>query len=267
MGTRTWWGRYGSQLALLTLAVLTALWVRQTQGAALFEVYYWITRPFQVETEEQWQEQRQVESLNPTIQKLEARVQELEQENQRLREMMDYVSSKPNIKGVVAPVIARSADHWWQQVTLGRGSQAGIRENALVMGPGGLVGRIISVTTHTSKVLLVSDPSSRIGAAVARSRQMGYLQGQENNQGVLAFFNTVPDVKSGDVVTTSVFSQILPPGWPVGKVVSVDVNKATGPEATIEFFAPLDTLEWVVVYPNEKQSSALKNRSPQGESD
>ncbi|TVU54539.1 MAG: rod shape-determining protein MreC [Arthrospira sp. PLM2.Bin9] len=262
MGTRTWWNRYGSQLALLSLAVFTALWVRQTQGAALFEVYYWITRPFQIQSEQRLEQQQQAESLNPIIQGLEARVEELEQQNKRLGELVDYVSTRPNFKGVVAPVIARSPDHWWQQITLGRGSQAGVKENALVMGPGGLVGRIISVTPNTSKVLLVTDPTSRIGVAVARSRQMGYLQGLNNNQGVLAFFNTVPDVQPGDVVTTSVFSQILPPGWPVGKVVSVDINKATGPEAAIAFFAPLDSLEWVVVYPNEQQSSAVNNSSP-----
>lgn len=260
MGTRTWWNRYGSQLALLSLAVFTALWVRQTQGAAMFEVYYWITRPFQLQSQQRW-EQQQAQSLNPIIQGLEARVEELEQQNKRLGELVDYVSTRPNFNGVVAPVIARSPDHWWQQITLGRGSQRGVKQNALVMGPGGLVGRIISVTPHTSKVLLVTDPTSRIGVAVARSRQMGYLQGLNNNQGVMVFFNTVPDVQLGDVVTTSVFSQILPPGWPVGKVVSVDLNKATGPEATIAFFAPIDSLEWVVIYPNEQQSSAVNHPS------
>jgi rod shape-determining protein MreC len=257
MDTRSWWNRYGSQLALLTLAVLTALWVRQTQGAALFEVYYWIARPFQANPEKLAEQEGWVEAADPRIQKLEAEVRELRRENETLQKLLGYVSSKSKQPAIVAPVIARSADQWWQQVTLGRGSRAGIRENALVVGPGGLVGRIVGVTPNTSKVLLVSDPSSQIGVAVTRSRQMGYLQGQDSNRGVLALFNTVPDVKPGDAVFTSAFSQIVPPGWPVGKVVSVDINKATGPEAIVEFFTPLDTLEWVAIYPNEQQSPEL----------
>ncbi|MGC9528119.1 MAG: rod shape-determining protein MreC [Limnospira sp.] len=263
MDTRSWWNRYGSQLALLTLAILTALWVRHTQGAALFEVYYWISRPFQADPEELVERQTRVEATEPRIQKLEAEIEELKRENQTLQELLGYVSSKPKQPAIVAPVIARSADHWWQQVTLGRGSKDGIRPDALVMAPGGLAGRIIAVTPHTSKVLLLSDPSSQIGVAVTRSRQMGYLRGNESNRGVLALFNTVPDVKPGDVVATSAFSQIVPPGWPVGKVVSVDINKATGPEAIVEFFTPLDTLEWVAIYPNEQQAP----ESPDGTSD
>lgn len=263
MDTRSWWNRYGSQLALLALAIVTALWVRQTRGAALFEVYYWLHRPFQVAPEEFVERQTQMEATEPRIQKLEAEIEELQRENETLRELLGYVSSKPDRTAIVAPVIARGADHWWQQVTLGRGADAGIRQNALVVGPGGLVGRIVAVTPHTSKVLLLSDPSSQIGVAVTRSRQMGYLRGDESNQGVLALFNTVPDVKPGDVVATSAFSQIVPPGWPVGKVVSVDINKATGPEAIVEFFTPLDTLEWVAIYPNEQQAP----ESPDGTSD
>ncbi len=56
----------------------------------------------------------------------------------------------------------------------------------------------------------------------------------------------------GDVVITSSYSQIVPEGLAVGKIVSVDMNKAPSPEAIIEFFAPIYSLEWVIIYPNQK---------------
>ncbi|MCG5059485.1 MAG: rod shape-determining protein MreC [Limnoraphis sp. WC205] len=252
MNTRSWWNRHGSQLTLLGLAVLTAWLVRQTQGAALFEIYYWVSRPFHQSEEQAMIVQQEGTVLNARIDQLEAEIEELKNQNQKLQKLLGYISSKPNDKGVVAPVIARSAEHWWQQVTLGRGSQSGIKVDNLVMGPGGVVGRVVSVTQNTSQVLLLSDPTSRVGVAVSRTRQMGYLKGQGNNQGVMEFFDNVPKVKADDVVVTSAFSQIFPAGWPVGKVVSVDLNKAPAPEAVIEFFVPLGSLEWVVVYPNPK---------------
>ena len=259
MNTRSWWTRHGSQLTLLGLAVVTAWLVRQTQGAALFEIYYWVSRPFHQSEEQVATVREQARMLNARIDELEAKIEDLESQNQNLQKLLGYVSSKPNDKGVVAPVIARSAEHWWQQVTLGRGSKSGIEADDLVMGPGGVVGRIVSVTPNTSQVLLLSDPTSRAGVAVSRTRQMGYLKGQGNNEGVMEFFDNVPKVKPDDVVVTSAFSQIFPAGWPVGKVVSVDINKAPAPEAVIEFFVPLGSLEWVVIYPNPKSVEKVGN--------
>ncbi len=257
MNTRSWWNRHGSQLTLLGLAILTAWLVRQTQGAALFEIYYWVSWPFHQSEEQALIVQQQATVLNARIQELEAKTEDLESQNQQLQKLLGYVSSKPNDQGVVAPVIARSAENWWQQVTLARGSRSGIKMGDLVMGPGGLVGRITSVSPNTSQVLLLSDPTSRVGVAVSRTRQMGNLKGQGNNEGVMEFFENVPKVQPDDVVVTSAFSQIFPAGWPVGKVVSVDLNKAPAPEAVIEFFVPLGSLEWVVVYPNPKSVERL----------
>jgi len=261
MNTHSWWNRYGSQMLLLGLAVLTALLVRQTQGAALFELYYWVTKPFEAMAERLDQSQSPLAFEGHRIQELEAKIQELEAQNQNLQKLLNYVKSKPNDKGVVAPIIARSPDHWWEQILLGQGSNAGIEQNDLVMGPGGLVGRVSHVTANTSKVLLVSDPNSRIGVAVSRTREMGFLRGKNDRQGVMEFFDNIPKVKAGDIVVTSAFSQLVPAGWPVGQVISVDPHKAPAPEAVIEFFVPIGSLEWVVVYPNLK-SGDTENAQP-----
>ncbi|MFM6194128.1 MAG: rod shape-determining protein MreC, partial [Planktothrix sp.] len=144
------------------------------------------------------------------------------------------------------------ADIWWKQIIISRGSRSGIRHQGLVLAPGGLVGRVMSVTPNTSTVILLTDPMSRIGVTISRSRNMGFLKGDARDQGLMEFFESDPNVKLGDVVVTSAYSQIVPEGLPIGKVVSVDMNKAPAPEAIIEFFASISTLEWVIVYPNQK---------------
>jgi len=80
----------------------------------------------------------------------------LRSQNQKLKELLGYTAPQTP-QGIAAPVVGRSADHWWQQVTLGRGTQAGIQVGLIVTAPGGLVGRVISVTPNTSRVLLISD--------------------------------------------------------------------------------------------------------------
>jgi len=250
---RKWWD-LRLQIALLGLAVTAAWGVRQTQGAAVFEVYNWVTRPFHANGS------GQEELISARTQELQAQLLELENQNQKLKELLGYVSAKKP-KGIVAPIVGRSADHWWQQVTLGRGSKDGIKTDFTVMGPGGLVGRVVSVTPNTSLVLLVSDATSQLGVGITRSRHMGFMRGKGGNQAVMEFFENVPNVKPGDVVSTSSYSQLFPPGLPVGKVVSVDMNKTPAPEAVVEFSAPMNALEWAVVYPHSKQAEPNDSQS------
>ncbi len=261
METRSWWNRSRSQFILLGLAVLAAWLVRQTQGAALYEMYYWLTRPFHLATATVTEQEKLVRQVAPRINQLEAEIQELQNQNQKLQELLNYVNSKKQEKGIIAPVIGRSADVWWKQIIIGRGSQQGIRNHDLVVAPGGLAGRVMSVTPNTSTVILLTDPMSRIGVTISRSRNMGFLKGNASDQGLMEFFESDPNVKVGDVVVTSAYSQIVPEGLPIGKVVSVDMNKAPAPEAIVEFFASMSTLEWVIVYPNQKLSAESNQNS------
>lgn len=244
---RRWWDRYWLQIVLVSLVISSAWIVRQTQATPLLEVYQLVTRPFQLGPTKQEQ------LTDAKVVELEARLQELESQNKQLLEQLGYVAKNKG-EGIHAPIVGRSADNWWQQLTIGRGSQAGIQEGFVVTAPGGLVGRVVSVTPNTSRVLLISDPNSRVGVTVSRSRFMGVLQGRSENRAVMQFFERVPDVRQGDVVSTSSVSQLFPSGLPVGRVESINLSKAPAPEATIILSAPLSALEWVVVYPGGEEN-------------
>ena len=99
-------------------------------------------------------------------------------------------------------------------------------------------------------MLLISDPTSQVGVGIIRTRQMGSMRGQDENTGVLEFFDDVPEVEKGDIVSTSAYSQLFPAGLPVGIVESVELSKTPAPEATIKFSVPMNSLEWVIVYPH-----------------
>lgn len=240
---RRWWDRHGLQLVLISLALGAAWLIRQTQGLAIYEVYQVFSRPFQANP-------TQVERLSDArMLELQARLVELESQNQKLKELLGYVERSSSSGTIVTPVVGRSADHWWQQVTLGLGSGAGIKVGFIVTAAGGLVGRVISITPNTSRVLLISDPTSQVGVTLSRSRYMGSLRGQSAHYALMQFFDKVPDVRLGDVVTTSPYSQIFPSGLPVGRIESINLSKSPAPEAVVSLSAPIPYLEWVVVYP------------------
>ncbi|MFM6405940.1 MAG: rod shape-determining protein MreC, partial [Microcystis sp.] len=169
------WTQQGWRLLLLAAALGGAWYIRTYQSGAILELYGLLTRPFQGE-ETNLQEQLLADQR---VRELQNRLSEVEYQNQQLKKQLGYYQTqkKPLIS---APIIGRSADDWWQQVIIGRGSADGVEVGASVTGIGGLVGRITEVTPHTSKVLLVSNSQSRIGATVNRSRAMGLIQGQNS---------------------------------------------------------------------------------------
>ncbi len=250
VSVRRWWSQYGAQIILVGLLLITAGLIRQTRAVPLYELYYWLTRP--IETA---QANQQRELTNARIQGLEQRVEELEQQNQRLKELSGYVEEKA-ISLKTAPIIGRSADHWWQQMTIGLGSRDGIKKGDIVTGLGGLVGRVENVTPHSSLVLLISDPNSRVGVIISRSRDMGFIRGEGERQVVMRFFEKLPDVKVGDAVVTSPASRLFPSGIPVGEVTALNLDQAPAPEATITLNVPMEELEWVFVQPQNSQQEA-----------
>ncbi len=245
-----WWGRYAGSL-LLTLLVLTGAWVlRETNGAAIRELYRLLNLPLQQGRDEQ---QALIEARTW---QLEQQLAEVRAENARLRQLLN-APMLPNFNGRIVPVIGRSSDQWWRSLLLGEGSRQGLKIGDVVIGNGGLVGRITSITPNTSRVMLLTDPASRIGVVVGRTRQMGILRGQLNQQVVVEFLEKDPKVQPKDVLYTSALSSLFPAGIPVGEVQSVELEDPTRPHATVILGAPIDRLEWVSVIPYAESSDAV----------
>ncbi|MCA2588369.1 MAG: rod shape-determining protein MreC [Pseudanabaena sp.] len=239
---RSWWERYSFQTAIVTVGIGLAWVIRQTQGVVIMETYQFLSKPFQPSVSKQ-------ELLQDAqVRELKYRLTELESQNQRMKELLKVTASSTDA-GVWATVIGRGADSWWNQILIGKGSNDGIRAGAVVVAPGGLVGRVTHVSPNSSQILLVSDPNSQVGVIVSRSRFSGMLKGQSQNTAILEFFERDPDVKVGDIVHTSQFSTLFPENVPVGRIKSINLDKQPSPEAIVEFSSPLGLLEYVRVYP------------------
>ena len=239
---RIWWERYSFQTAIVTVGIGLAWVIRQTQGVVIMETYQFLSKPFQSSVSKQ-------ELLQDAqVRELKYRLTELESQNQRMKELLKVKASSTDA-GVWATVIGRGADSWWNQILIGKGSNDGIRAGAVVVAPGGLVGRVTHVSPNSSQILLVSDPNSQVGVIVSRSRFSGMLKGQSQNTAILEFFERDPDVKVGDIVHTSQFSTLFPENVPVGRIKSINLDKQPSPEAIVEFSSPLGLLEYVRVYP------------------
>ncbi len=222
---------------LLVLLALAA--VRLSKGALLTDAYGLLSRPF-------WPGSAQREWIS-SAQRLgdRARLDQLERENRRLRGLLELPAAQG--RRLQAAVISRDPGGWWQQLVLGKGSLEGIGAGDAVVAPGGLIGLVASTTPTTSTVRLLSDPRSRVGVWVGRSRNHGLLSGIGTARPVLRFLEKDPDVRPGDVIFTSPASTLVPPNLPVGVIQRINADADPAPEALVQLSAPADSVDWVQV--------------------
>jgi rod shape-determining protein MreC len=225
---------------LLLALVLLLLIVRLSKGALLNDAYALLSRPF-------WPGPAQSEWLR-SAQRAEdqARLQALASDNDRLRQLLGLQQTHAR-NTISAPVISRQIGGWWQQLVIGKGALAGVRAGQSVLAPGGLIGLVASVTPATATITLLTDPSSRVGVWVNRTRSQGLLSGVGSARPLLRFLDKDPEARPGDLVVTSPASTLVPPNLPVAVIQSVDANADPAPVALVQLIAPVQAVDWVQV--------------------
>lgn len=232
-------GRQRRWPLLLALIVLL-LGVRLSKGALLNDAYALLSRPF-------WPGPAQSEWLRSAqLAEDQTRLQALADDNARLRQLLGLQGASGE-QAISAPVISRQTGGWWQQLVIGKGAMAGVRAGQPVLAPGGLIGLVASVTPATATITLLTDPSSRVGVWVSRTRHQGLLSGAGSARPLLRFLDKDPEARPGDVVVTSPASTLVPPNLPVGVIQTLDVNADPAPVAVVQLIAPVQAVDWVQV--------------------
>jgi len=231
-------GGVQQSLPWLLLFGLLAL-VRLSKGAGVADLYALLSRPF-------WPGPAQSQWLTSASElEQRTRLELLERDNARLRGLLALADADASL--IPAPVIARSTSGWWQQLELGRGALDGLRMGDAVIGPGGLIGTLASVTPSTARVRLLTARGSDLGVWVPRTRRHGLLEGTGSSRPLLRFLDKDPQVRVGDVVTTSPASTVVPPNLPVGVIQSLDERAVPAPQALVQPSAPVAAIDWVQV--------------------
>ena len=230
-----------AQLTPWLLLISGLIVVRLSKGAGFTDAYALLSRPF-------WPGPAQREWIVAATDLEQAsRLKLLERDNQRLRGLLALQQDGSKAGLVSAAVIARRPRGWWQQLELGKGGLHGIAANDAVIGPGGLLGRVSSTTPATARVKLLTAPGHEIGVWLPRSRRHGLLVGMGSSRPKLRFIDRDPDVRPGDLVSTSPASTLLPPNIPVGVVQAVEEQAAPATAAVVQLIAAPEAIDWVQI--------------------
>jgi rod shape-determining protein MreC len=185
----------------------------------------------------------EVEALNREV----AALREQAAAAQRLEQLLE-LRAQPGYRALAARVIGRDPSRWFSTVVIDRGSRDGVRRNAPVVTPDGVVGRVIEVTPFASRVLLVVDARSAVGVLVQSTRDAAVVEGQGTDRLHLLYLSRAAQVEAGDVLVTSGLGGVFPRGLVVGRLVSVQREEgALLQEAEVEPAAALGRLEEVLI--------------------
>lgn len=142
---------------------------------------------------------------------------QLEQENAKLLDL-NNVSLDPQLTYVTSVVVTDSGSPFRQSVLVNVGARDGIVDGWPTMDGIGLVGRIAGVGQNTSRVLLLTDTSSRVPVTIQPSGQKAILAGDNTLNPPLEFLEDTAMVRPGDRVVSSGDGGVFPADLLVGQV-------------------------------------------------
>lgn len=150
----------------------------------------------------------------------------IHQENKELRNVLNFIASKTS-SFKVARIIGRSHQLFNQKVLIDAGKNRDIKEGSIVTGDRGVIGRIAEVSEDKSRLILLTDATSRIPIITSKARVRGILAGNSSGLMDILYLPKNHSIEVGDWVFTSGDGDTLPSGLLVGVVKKVDKDSAS----------------------------------------
>ncbi len=202
---------------------------------------------------------QQNDALRRQLQSLTAELQITGVDNQQLKTLEGLLGLQQSLhpSSVAARVIANGVSNFQWTVTIDRGSADGIAPNMPVVAGTAeapmLVGRVLSVTSHASEVILITDRSSAVAAMLGTSGETGLVQGQGAGDLKMTFVNVGTQVQGDEQVFTKGYEVngqpgLFPPGLLIGQVShSVPVTNELQASIAVRPAVDLSNLDFVLI--------------------
>ena len=202
-------------------------------------------------------------------------VERLREENQRLRSWewraralerkvgllsaLTRAGEDTGLEFVTARVLADGRGPFNRSVLLDTGSARGVKTGFAAVNGDGVIGHIVDTGETASRVLLLSDVSSRVPVLIGPAGARAILSGDQTAHPVLAHMASDATIQNGDEVYTSGHEGMLPRGLKIGVIKLIN-----GEAPRVQLSAHLDQLDYVSVLFFERPSlQTAQQREPE----
>ena len=182
------------------------------------------------------------------------RLPHLEEENIRLNLLLEMEQRYPHLTMVGARMIGQNPNDWDSSFIINKGSNHGIYLNMIVLGFGGVLGRIDDVGPTHARVVSIRDTRFAAAAMNARTEDVGTVRGNlvlgQDGLMRMDYIIATASFMTGDRIYTSDHGAFFPPGLLLGTVISVHPSPGGGgltQYAIIEPAVDLNRVDFVLI--------------------
>jgi rod shape-determining protein MreC len=165
-----------------------------------------------------YEENQRLRDENARLRMAQGELGELQRKVRRYEELLRVPTEAP-VGGVAGRVIADMSGPFVRSVLVSVGREQGVVHGQAVVDDRGMLGRIIGTGKRSSRVLLLTDLSSRIPVIVEGANLKAILAGDNSDQPTLEYLPPGSRLTAGARVLTTADGGVLPPGLVVGIVV------------------------------------------------
>lgn len=191
---------------------------------------------------------KQIAQLKEEVEKLKSQAainEDVAGQLNQLRNVLD-LASRAGYQVVSARVINKGvAAPFKETIKIDVGSSSGIEKNMTVINGAGLVGVVKSVSNDSAIVLLMNDPTFKVGVRIASTQSVGVLSGEGGDNFIFQLLDPTGEIKVGDILIArgSDGGRPFVPGVPVGIITSIITNpSAIVQSANVKALANLNSL-------------------------
>ena len=130
------------------------------------------------------------------------------------------LSNETEYDYVTARITGNFTDQFSDNAFINAGKSVGLKIDLPIIGENGIVGRISKVNNETSRILFITNVSSRVPVLISDNGYQGILIGNSKGNPSVHFVNELSKIKIGDLVMTSGKGRVFPPFLIVGRVTS-----------------------------------------------
>ena len=171
----------------------------------------------------------ELEEENKNLQLKLLESQKILDENNSLKQMLEIKKAFQHFEIKMGKIIYREHDNWSKTFRINIGSNDGIKENQAVVSKEGLVGYISNVSSDTSVVTTILDPSSSVSVKISSANEPAILKGdldlKSKNKLKLEFIELDANISISDTLYTSGIGSLYPSSIPVGKIIEIINSK------------------------------------------
>ena len=167
--------------------------------------------------------------LEQTVRRLQDKIERLEPQEDSSWLALTQAEVLKDYKLIPAKVITNSVDKRDNFITIDKGRADGVRKDMGVACGNGVVGVVYMVSEHYAVVIPLLNSKSNVSVTIRKRGYYGYLR-WTGGRADLAYVDDIPrhaHFRLGDLVETSGYSSIFPPGIIAGQILHV-YNSADG---------------------------------------